>query len=70
MTQEETTVTIELIPLRAKVVLCFDPDRGLCTSKWYDLDGSESRGSVTYLSQEKWSEFLLNLDAGIAPRVF
>lgn len=67
MIQEDTTIVIKLVPLKAKVELFFDPDSEQCTSIWYDLNGNASSKSVSNLSQEEWSKFLISLDAGVAP---
>lgn len=70
MEHVNTPLTIELIPLRAKVVLRFDSIHELCAAIWYDLDGNKSSRSVSDMSREKWCEFLHNLNAGIAPHIF
>lgn len=69
MIQEDTTIVIELAPLKAKAVLFFDPENEQCTSVWYDLNGNASSESVSNLSQEEWNKFLDSINAGIAPLI-
>lgn len=58
---EQTSVTVELTPLKAKIELRFDPKRELCTSTYYNLEGEECSGSVSNLSKRDWNKFIKKL---------